>query len=130
MRSFGYEIEDRYYARGRDLGFEIQGISGKLLQDFSQRSAQRNRAIAEFVRQNGRQPSDNEVAILVRESRVDKQVEILNRRGAKAAESAVDGRGRKDACSTSKSGVGVLGNACKRTSDSRRVSRICPAAPL
>ena len=76
MRSFGYEIEDRYYARGRDLGFEIQGISGKLLQDFSQRSAQRNRAIAEFVRQNGRQPSDNEVAILVRESRVDKQVEI------------------------------------------------------
>lgn len=59
-----------------DRGFEIRGISEKLLEDFSQRSAQRNRAIAEFVQQTGRQPSDNEVAILVRESRADKQVEI------------------------------------------------------
>ncbi len=76
VRRLGYEIVDRRDGRGRDQGFEIRGISEKLLQDFSQRSAQRNRAIAEFVQQTGRQPSDNEVAILVRESRADKQVEI------------------------------------------------------
>jgi len=76
VRRLGYEIVDRRDGRGRDKGFEIRGISEKLLDDFSQRSAQRNRAIAEFVQQTGRQPSDNEVAILVRESRADKQVEI------------------------------------------------------
>ena len=76
VRRLGYEIVDRRDGRGRDQGFEIRGISEKLLEDFSQRSAQRNRAIAEFVQQTGRQPSDNEVAILVRESRADKQVEI------------------------------------------------------
>jgi ATP-dependent exoDNAse (exonuclease V) alpha subunit len=76
VRRLGYEIVDRRDSRGRDQGFEIRGISEKLLVDFSQRSAQRNRAIAEFVQQAGRQPSDNEVAILVRESRADKQVEI------------------------------------------------------
>ena len=76
VRRLGYEIVDRRNGRGRNHGFEILGISEKLLQDFSQRSAQRNRAIAEFVQQTGRQPSDNEVAILVRESRADKQVEI------------------------------------------------------
>ncbi len=76
VRRLGYEIVDRRNGRGRNHGFEIRGISEKLLEDFSQRSAQRNRAIAEFVQQTGRQPSDNEVAILVRESRPDKQVEI------------------------------------------------------
>ncbi len=76
VRSLGYEIVDRHDARGRDQGFEIQGISEKLLKDFSQRSVQRNKAIAEFVQETGRQPSDNEVAILVRESRADKQIKI------------------------------------------------------
>jgi conjugative relaxase-like TrwC/TraI family protein len=76
VRRLGYEIVDRRDGRGRGQGFEIRGISEKLLEDFSQRSAQCNRAIAEFVQQTGRQPSDNEVAILVRESRADKQVEI------------------------------------------------------
>jgi conjugative relaxase-like TrwC/TraI family protein len=76
VRRLGYEIFDRRDGRGRNQGFEIRGISERLLEDFSQRSAQRNQAIAEFVQQTGRQPSDNEVAILVRESRADKQVEI------------------------------------------------------
>ena len=76
VRSLGYKIEDRHDARGRDLGCEIQGISEKLLQAFSRRSEQRNQAIAEFVKQSGRQPSDNEVAIIVRESRADKQIEM------------------------------------------------------
>ena len=74
--SLGYEIEDRRSSKGKKLGFEIKGVSDELLEKYSQRSEQRDRAIAEFVESKGRQPSDNEIAILVRESRADKLVEI------------------------------------------------------
>ena len=76
VRDLGYEIETRRDAQGRDLGFEIRGVSGELLQKYSQRSEQRDQAIAAFTEKNGRSPSDNEVAILVRESRPDKLLEI------------------------------------------------------
>jgi hypothetical protein len=45
----------------------------------SQRSRQRDAAIAVFVEQRGRKPTDNEVAVLVRESRADKLAEISTR---------------------------------------------------
>ena len=76
VRSLGYEIEDRRSSKGKNLGFEIKGVSDELLEKYSQRSEQRDRAIAEFVEGKGRQPSDNEIAVLVRESRADKLVEI------------------------------------------------------
>jgi conjugative relaxase-like TrwC/TraI family protein len=76
VRSLGYEIEDRRTSKGKNLGFEIKGVSDELLEKYSQRSEQRDRAIAEFVESKGRQPSDNEIAVLVRESRADKLVEI------------------------------------------------------
>jgi conjugative relaxase-like TrwC/TraI family protein len=76
VRSLGYEIEDRRSSKGKNLGFEIKGVSDELLEKYSQRSEQRDRAIAEFVESTGRQPSDNEIAVLVRESRADKLVEI------------------------------------------------------
>ncbi|MGA8492909.1 MAG: MobF family relaxase [Terriglobales bacterium] len=76
VRSLGYEIEDRRSSKGKNLGFEIKGVSDQLLEKYSQRSEQRDRAIAEFVESKGRQPSDNEIAVLVRESRADKLVEI------------------------------------------------------
>ena len=76
MRSLGYEIENRRDARGRDCGFEIVGVSAALLEKFSQRSKQRDEAIEAFTRENGRRPTDNEVAVLVRESRADKLTEI------------------------------------------------------
>jgi conjugative relaxase-like TrwC/TraI family protein len=76
VRSLGYEIETRRDLRGRDLGFEIRGVSDELLERYSQRSAQRDKAIDEFTRQSGRKPTDNEVAVLVRESRADKLAEI------------------------------------------------------
>ena len=74
--SLGYEIEPRRDSRGRDLGFEIRGVSDELLERYSQRSAQRDAAIEEFKEQHGRKPTDNEVAVLVRESRADKLTEI------------------------------------------------------
>ena len=76
MRSLGYEIENRRDAKGRDCGFEIRGVSDELLTKYSQRSRQRDEAIERFAEKNGRPPTDNEVAVLVRESRADKLIEI------------------------------------------------------
>ena len=72
----GYEIENQRDTKGRDSGFEIRGVPQELLAKFSQRSHQRDDAIAVFVEQLGRKPTDNEVAVLVRESRADKLAEI------------------------------------------------------
>jgi conjugative relaxase-like TrwC/TraI family protein len=72
----GYEIENRHDVRGRDKGFEIAGFSRDLLEKYSQRSAQRDAAIQEFTHSRGRAPTDNEVAVLVRETRADKLQEI------------------------------------------------------
>src|SRR3984885_9578727 len=47
-----------------------------LLDKYSQRSAQRDAAILEFTNSRGRAPTDNEVAVLVRETRADKLQEI------------------------------------------------------
>ena len=76
VRRLGYDIQDRHDARGRDLGFEIRGVSEDLLRMYSQRSQQRDQAIETFTEQKGRPPTDNEVAILVRDSRPDKLTEI------------------------------------------------------
>lgn len=76
VRALGYEIENQRNAEGRDVGFEIRGIPPELRAKFSQRSHQRDQAIQQFIESNGRQPSDNEVAVLVRESRAVKLAEI------------------------------------------------------
>src|SRR5271169_825137 len=76
VRALGYEVENRHDARGRDKGFEIAGFSQDLLDKYSQRSAQRDAAILEFTNSRGRAPTDNEVAVLVRETRADKLQEI------------------------------------------------------
>ena len=52
------------------------GCPSELLTRFSQRSQQRDEAIRAFVEKTGRQPTDNEVAVLVRETRADKLIEI------------------------------------------------------
>jgi conjugative relaxase-like TrwC/TraI family protein len=76
VNSLGYDIENRRGAKGRDAGFEIRGVSHELLARYSQRSQQRDEAIEEFTETKGRSPTDNEVAVLVRESRPDKLIEI------------------------------------------------------
>lgn len=79
VRSLGYEIESQRDAQGKDTGFEIRGVPANLLTRFSQRSHQRDQAIEAFVAQHGRRPTDNEVAVLVRETRADKLTEISTR---------------------------------------------------
>ncbi len=80
VRALGYEIENRHDVRGRDKGFEITGFTQDLLDKYSQRSAQRDAAIQEFTNSRGRAPTDNEVAVLVRETRPDKLQEISTER--------------------------------------------------
>ena len=84
VRSLGYEIESKRDSRGKDQGFEIRGIPDELLTKYSQRSRQRDHAIKKFVDKTGRQPTDNEIAVLVRDTRADKLIEIsteeVNRR--------------------------------------------------
>ncbi len=71
VRGLGYEIESQRNAKGVDNGFEIKGISKDVLERYSQRSEQRDESIRQFAAERGRQPTDNEVAV-VRESRQDK----------------------------------------------------------
>jgi ATP-dependent exoDNAse (exonuclease V) alpha subunit len=76
VRSLGYEIEPHRDCKGRDYGFEIRGIESDLLEKYSQRSTQRDVAIEQFTQEHGRKPTNNEVAVLVRETRADKLTEI------------------------------------------------------
>jgi conjugative relaxase-like TrwC/TraI family protein len=75
VADLGYTIENRY-EQGMERGFEIQGVAAETLEKFSQRSEQRDQAIAEFLTRNGRLPTNGEIAVLVRESRSDKLAEI------------------------------------------------------
>jgi conjugative relaxase-like TrwC/TraI family protein len=72
VSQLGYEIETRRKGRSRDPGFEIRGVPDEILARYSQRSRQRDEAIQNFVQVNGRQPTNREVAVLVRETRADK----------------------------------------------------------
>ena len=56
VRQLGYEIENRRNAKGRDCGFEIRGVPDEVLARFSQRSRQRDEAIAGSSRK--RPPAD------------------------------------------------------------------------
>ena len=76
LMKMGYKIEANRDSQGKDLGFEIVGISPALREKFSQRSAQRNEAIEKFIQERGRVPTNREIAVLVRETRPDKLVEI------------------------------------------------------
>jgi ATP-dependent exoDNAse (exonuclease V) alpha subunit len=76
VKLLGYNIENHRTSKRRDCGFEIRGISNDLLAKYSQRSRQRDEAVDRFIAQNGRQPTDNEIAVLVRNSRSDKLIEI------------------------------------------------------
>ena len=80
VRGLGYEIEARRDSKGRDHGFQIRGVSNELLERYSVRSAQRDAAIEQFTAEHGRKPTDNEVAVLVRESRADKLEEVSTER--------------------------------------------------
>ncbi|MGA7413296.1 MAG: MobF family relaxase [Bryobacteraceae bacterium] len=75
VTELGYPIVDRF-DNGRERGFEIEGIAAETIDKFSQRSEQRDQAINGFVAENGRVPTNREIAVLVRESREDKLAEI------------------------------------------------------
>jgi conjugative relaxase-like TrwC/TraI family protein len=71
LAEHGYAIENRL-EHGKNLGFSFPGIQESTLEKYSQRSSQRERAIQEFIGLHGRRPSNNEVAVLIRETREPK----------------------------------------------------------
>lgn len=75
VTALGYQTED-HFEHGKDNGFGIRGIKPETLEKFSQRSAQRDAAISIFLDENGRLPSNNEIARLVRDTRAEKLTEI------------------------------------------------------
>lgn len=76
VKALGYDIEHQRNEKGIDTGFEIKGVQRELLERYSQRSQQRDASIRQFATEHGRSPTDNEVAVLVRDSRPDKLQEI------------------------------------------------------
>jgi len=75
VKDYGYELINRAFGSGERV-VEIQGVSKEVLEIFSQRSAQRDRAIADFVHEHGRNPTNRQIAVLVRRTRNDEPVEI------------------------------------------------------
>lgn len=76
VKNLGYKIENRWNNRGTDQTFEIKQIPTALCKQFSKRSAEKEAAINEFITEHGREPSNNEVSVLVRSTREDKLREI------------------------------------------------------
>jgi conjugative relaxase-like TrwC/TraI family protein len=76
VKELGYEIENKIDRKGKDIGFEIKGVPDALMKKYSQRSKQRDEAVAKFTEERGRSPTDNEIATLVRDTRPDKLANI------------------------------------------------------
>jgi conjugative relaxase-like TrwC/TraI family protein len=57
VRALGYDVDNRYDARGRDLGFETGGVSQDPVRTYSQRSQQRDQAIEAFTEQRAARPT-------------------------------------------------------------------------
>ncbi len=70
IQQLGYQIERRPH------GFELAGVSPELLERFSKRAQERDRAIATRGVELGRELSRDEIALLVRENRAAKQYEL------------------------------------------------------
>jgi conjugative relaxase-like TrwC/TraI family protein len=70
VQKLGYAIERREH------GFELAEISSNLIERFSKRAAERDRAIAVREAELGRELTHDEIAVLVRENRAKKQYEL------------------------------------------------------
>lgn len=67
-QELGYRVENRIDEKGRITGFRLADITEAMEKSQSSRSAQVDAAEAEFVRQNGRAPTDAERTVLVRQT--------------------------------------------------------------
>lgn len=69
-RRLGYDIVQT------EKGFEIEGVSPELIEKFSKRSQELEKAVAQFREKYGREPSVKEKNLMARETRGDKLTEI------------------------------------------------------
>jgi conjugative relaxase-like TrwC/TraI family protein len=67
----GYGIQER---TDRNGGWEIAGVSPAIMQRYSQRASQRDEKIEEYITRTGEMPNHRQVAMMVREDRLEKKV--------------------------------------------------------
>ncbi len=70
VQALGYETENR------ENGFELAGVPQYLIDRYSQGSREREAAVAAFIKKYGVEPTNNEIAVLVRDTRPDKLIHI------------------------------------------------------
>jgi len=70
VEALGYKTENR------KNGFEIKGVPQFLIDRYSQGSKEREAAVAAFIEKYGVEPTNNEIAVLVRDTRPDKLIHI------------------------------------------------------
>lgn len=68
-----------YQTKASAHGFEIEGVSPKLIQQFSKRAQQRNVAVAKKEKELGRKLTNDEVSHVVHQSRPQKQKNVSDR---------------------------------------------------
>jgi conjugative relaxase-like TrwC/TraI family protein len=75
VQEMGYEIERNIDGAGKDLGWELKAVAPEIRAAYSE-SKSKEAAIQQFIEREGRKPSKNEVAVLVRGIREKKLKEI------------------------------------------------------
>jgi hypothetical protein len=70
VEALGYETETR------KSGFEIKSVPQHLIDQYSQGSKEREAAVEAFIKKYGIEPTNNEIAVLVRDTRPDKLIHI------------------------------------------------------
>ncbi len=69
-------MKSRPSVTNRKNGFEIKGVPQDLIKEFSRGSKACEAAVAGFIKEYRREPTDNEIAVLVRDPRPDKLIHI------------------------------------------------------
>lgn len=78
VERLGYKTEDRVNVRGQLEGFEIGGVPTQVLEMYSRRRADIERAIAEFKKRRGRDPTAAEIHVIAKETRAPALLEATS----------------------------------------------------
>ena len=72
LKALGYKIVDEHDKRGNVIGWQIDGVSKEVRDEFSQRRREIDAGIEAFRAQYGRSPSSSEIGVITRETREKK----------------------------------------------------------
>ena len=72
LKAIGYRILDEHDKRGNVIGWQIEGVSKEVRDEFSQRRRDIDAGIEAFRAQYGRAPSSSEIGVITRSTREEK----------------------------------------------------------